>query len=330
MIRLHCRVFQSQKSGTSGFTLDGTAINGELQEELSLDKGFNKTLLDTTITELPFAVESLSSGTVYYLRYRYSSGDSQSGYSVGKMVETLELTEPQNVLVRNVIGDEIWLSWDEFHGATFEIEVALDQGFNDVVIGLKRLSVNMNSIVIDPLSTLTTYFIRIRSVNLAKSSDWLGLNPVTTTESLYFVLRSDDFVKRERIPSFFSCDDPPPQPNWKNPPEGTVSYAIMMDDIDVTNGFEDWILYNIPIITTDIPQGSTGGNKPSGSVEGLNSLGNRGYFGPCPPVGETHRYYFTLYALDKTFTLAGTVSGTTFLKEIESSILDRTLLNGEF
>jgi phosphatidylethanolamine-binding protein (PEBP) family uncharacterized protein len=33
-------------------------------------------------------------------------------------------------------------------------------------------------------------------------------------------------------------------------------------------------------------------------VDANTDMGKPGYFGPCPPVGRTHNYVFTLHALD--------------------------------
>jgi len=36
---------------------------------------------------------------------------------------------------------------------------------------------------------------------------------------------------------------------------------------------------------------------PEGAIGGLSDVGVKGYFGPCPPAGELHRYIITVYAL---------------------------------
>jgi Raf kinase inhibitor-like YbhB/YbcL family protein len=41
-----------------------------------------------------------------------------------------------------------------------------------------------------------------------------------------------------------------------------------------------------------------------GSHQGRNSFGKVGYNGPCPPAGQTHRYFFRVYALDTKLTLS--------------------------
>src|SRR6478609_7902572 len=36
---------------------------------------------------------------------------------------------------------------------------------------------------------------------------------------------------------------------------------------------------------------------PAGAIQGINDYKNRGFDGPCPPIGR-HRYFHKLYALD--------------------------------
>ena len=35
----------------------------------------------------------------------------------------------------------------------------------------------------------------------------------------------------------------------------------------------------------------------AGAIEGNTDLGKPGFFGPCPPVGRTHNYVYTVHAL---------------------------------
>ncbi len=315
---------------TSGFSLDWESKTGQLQVELALDEAFDQSVLDSVLSRLPVDIKDLSSGTTYYLRYRFISGGSKSKVSEVVAVQTLNLLQPQNVRYNNVTGDEIQLDWDEFRGATFDLQLALDNEFSSLISGFEQLSVQGNSILIEPLNPLTTYFIRIRSSNHGETSGWVELEGITTSDLLIFQLRSADFDRNGTIPSFFSCTGPPPELHWKNAPQGTVSFAITMEDLDFQNGFNHWIVFNIPASTTEIPQGSTGTNKPNGSIEGTNDLGATGYFGPCPPAGQTHRYYFTLHALDRDLTFNSTVRIDAFLAGIESSTLATTLLIGNY
>lgn len=109
-----------------------------------------------------------------------------------------------------------------------------------------------------------------------------------------FSLTTHSFSDGEPIPVQFTCDgaDAPPPLAPADTPDGTQSFALIMDDPDAPNGtFTHWLAY-------DIPPGP-GELRPSAGKTLKNSFGREGYGGPCPPKGHgSHRYYFTLYAVD--------------------------------
>jgi Raf kinase inhibitor-like YbhB/YbcL family protein len=118
-------------------------------------------------------------------------------------------------------------------------------------------------------------------------------------------LSSSSFADGERIPPKYTCDGAGLSPNIQlpSPPPGTKSFLLVMDDTDAW-GFVHWLLYNIPPGTYDIPDGASRRNELlSGASEGENSIGNTGYFGPCPPGSNPHHYVFRLYALDTALNL---------------------------
>ena len=92
-----------------------------------------------------------------------------------------------------------------------------------------------------------------------------------------------------------------PALEWKNPPAGTKSFALMVHDPDAPtggSGFWHWIVYNIPADATSLPEGATAVTLPKGSVEGNTDMGKPGYIGPCPPPNAPkHHYNFMLYPL---------------------------------
>jgi Raf kinase inhibitor-like YbhB/YbcL family protein len=110
-----------------------------------------------------------------------------------------------------------------------------------------------------------------------------------------FTLTSSAFQDGETIPRQFTCDgnDHPPPLAWSGAPEGTLSFALVMEDPDAPRGtFTHWLLYDIPSTTTQL-RGQGAGTAMR------NSFGRTAYGGPCPPPGHgAHRYVFTLYAID--------------------------------
>jgi len=125
--------------------------------------------------------------------------------------------------------------------------------------------------------------------------------PNTETTTMSLTLTSPAFNDNDLIPSKYTCDggNINPELRIENVPEGTASLVLVMDDPDIPDSvkesmgiekFDHWVLYNISPETETIAEGVTSGS------EGLNTRGDAGYTGPCPPDRE-HRYIFRLYAL---------------------------------
>jgi Raf kinase inhibitor-like YbhB/YbcL family protein len=68
---------------------------------------------------------------------------------------------------------------------------------------------------------------------------------------------------------------------------------------------------------------------PDGSRQGTNSGRGLGYAGPCPP-GESHRYFFKLYALDQTLDLASGITAAELSSAIQGHILGMAELMGTY
>ncbi len=146
-------------------------------------------------------------------------------------------------------------------------------------------------------------------------------------------ISSPAFTNGGAIPSKFSCDDSDISPalTWSEPPAGTQSFALIMDDPDAPMGtWVHWILYNIPASTRNLIEGTPTGHQLSdGSLQGKTSAGSTGYHGPCPPSG-THRYFFKLYALDTTLSLSSKADKKELLTAMEGHILGNAELMGTF
>jgi len=91
---------------------------------------------------------------------------------------------------------------------------------------------------------------------------------------------------------------------WRDAPEGTGSFALMVHDPDAPTGgagFWHWIVLDIPATAEGLAQGAGaagGDGMPKGVRVIANDYGIEGWGGPCPPEGDAaHRYNFTLYAL---------------------------------
>ena len=116
-----------------------------------------------------------------------------------------------------------------------------------------------------------------------------------------FMLKSDAFTDGTVLPAQFTCDgeDQSPPLSWSEPPNGTKSFALIVDDPDAPSGtFRHWAAFNIPAATRGLPVGA--GNETAGDIaQAENDFGRPGYGGACPPSGHgTHHYRFKLFALD--------------------------------
>lgn len=149
-------------------------------------------------------------------------------------------------------------------------------------------------------------------------------------------LRSGAFQPGGWIPERHSCEgkDLSPPLSWSGPPEGTRSFALIMDDPDAPPGvWVHWVLYDIPGNVTGLKEGlARRKTLPDGARQGVSwgveEFDRLGYYGPCPPPGSPHRYSFRLYALDKAPGLAPKATKARLLEAMEGHILGQAELTG--
>jgi Raf kinase inhibitor-like YbhB/YbcL family protein len=118
-------------------------------------------------------------------------------------------------------------------------------------------------------------------------------------------LKSSAFSNKGKIPAQYTCEgaDLSPPLAWSDPPAGTKSYVLIVDDPDAPDPkapqmtWVHWLLYNLPGAASRLAESAAIGGLPAGTLEGTNDWKRTGYGGPCPPIGE-HRYFHKLYALD--------------------------------
>lgn len=138
-------------------------------------------------------------------------------------------------------------------------------------------------------------------------------------------LFSNAFRNEDFIPAKYSCkgEDINPQLEWKEVPAGTESFALSCKDPDAPIGtFVHWLVYDIDKTTRVIPEDAVPGRQVK------NNFGKENYGGPCPPSG-THRYYFTLHALN-TQSLGEIKTMDEFDKKVEEHTIGRAVLMGKF
>jgi hypothetical protein len=111
-----------------------------------------------------------------------------------------------------------------------------------------------------------------------------------------FELSSPAFEEGAAIPEEFTCNgaDASPPLQWAAVPEGTAELLLTLQDPDAPSGvFTHWTVFAVDPSAGGLPSAEV----PSGALQGTNDFGDVGYGGPCPPEGESHRYFFTLAAL---------------------------------
>lgn len=135
---------------------------------------------------------------------------------------------------------------------------------------------------------------------------WLrheNLADVAESGKASLVVTSADFADGGRIPEKFACDaGVSPALAWSQPPTGTSSIAIIMEDPDAPFGFIHWVVYGLSSDTRALPEGASSQTLPGNARVGGNGYGGNGYVGPCPPFGS-HHYVFRVYAVDSNIEL---------------------------
>jgi Raf kinase inhibitor-like YbhB/YbcL family protein len=152
--------------------------------------------------------------------------------------------------------------------------------------------------------------------------------PVTLT------LTSDVFTEGDSIPVEYTCegDNVSPPLRWAGFPSRARSFALICDDLDALAGvWVHWVMFDIPAGVTELDEMQPDLRElPNGAKNGRNSFKNLGYGGPCPPPGKAHRYFFKLYALDKSLNLQPGVTKDELLSAMQDHVLAEGQLMGTY
>ncbi len=148
---------------------------------------------------------------------------------------------------------------------------------------------------------------------------------------------TNTFSAGDPIPEKYTCrgEDVSPPFTIQNPPDGTESLALLVDDPDAPNKtFTHWTIFNLSPDTTVLPEGLDVGEHFGGGedvpVEGVNDFGGIGYGGPCPPPGTLHHYHFRFYALDARLDLEAGATRKQITEAMDGHVLDETDYIGTF
>ncbi len=163
------------------------------------------------------------------------------------------------------------------------------------------------------------------------SRDERDATPVVPSADAAIVLSSTAFEHESAIPRRHTCDgdDVSPPLAWTGVPDTARSLALIVDDPDAPKGtWVHWVLYNLTADTNELGEGAS--TDQVAAVDGKNDFGRVGYGGLCPPSGSEHRYFFNLYALDSSLSLAPAASKAALVSAMEGHILAQGTLTGKY
>ncbi len=160
---------------------------------------------------------------------------------------------------------------------------------------------------------------------------------------------STKFNRIRRIPRKYSCteEDISPPISWSEPPEGTVSLALVVDSNQHPGAlWAHWVLWGIPLDSRELPESvANAPDAPSigpNARQGTNSEVVVGWSGPCPPPIDlasdargtakdrvVSEYFFKLYALDTDVDLGPDATKEDLLRAIDGHILAGGEVMGE-
>ena len=150
-----------------------------------------------------------------------------------------------------------------------------------------------------------------------------------------FQLTSTAFEPDGAIPVKYACigANISPALAWTDPPAGTQSFALVVDDPDAasTTPAVHWLIYAIPSLHRALAENTLKkATLPDGTRQGKNSAGKVGYGGPCPDPGKLHHYFFKLYALDYVPDLKAKAKIVDVEAAIKGHVLAKTELIGRY
>ena len=153
-----------------------------------------------------------------------------------------------------------------------------------------------------------------------------------------FSLSSSAFAAGAAIPARHTCDgeDVSPPLAWSDPPAGTKSFALVVDDPDAPDPkaprvrWVHWVVYDLPAGARALPESvRSAAELPDDARMGSNDWGKAAWGGPCPPLGR-HRYFFTLYALDVALGERGPLTKAALVAAMQGHVLGQAELVGTY
>jgi Raf kinase inhibitor-like YbhB/YbcL family protein len=133
------------------------------------------------------------------------------------------------------------------------------------------------------------------------------------------------WVDGAEIPERYTCagDGVSPALTWSNVPVGTIELALSVVDLDADR-FVNWLVYGIAPFETGLIEAQI----PAGAFLWPTSMGTGEWLEPCPPAGRTHRYQFTVYALNQQLEAADDAAATEVLSILDATTIAQSSITG--
>lgn len=171
----------------------------------------------------------------------------------------------------------------------------------------------------------------------------MSLTCCAATTKATMKLVSPAFSHNEVIPVQYTCDGANISPAlaWADSPQGTESFALIVDDPDApVKIWVHWIVFNIPATVDHIVENEGAEGQEVAFMQGTTDFKTQKWSGPCPPrpslkasegtASGTHHYHFTLYALDTMLDLPAGATKEQLLSAMHGHILEQTTLIGTY
>lgn len=155
---------------------------------------------------------------------------------------------------------------------------------------------------------------------------------------LSFNVTTTSFKETGFLQNEYTCEgsDSSPHIAWDSVPSNTQSIVVVAEDLDLAGDIAShWIVWGLSPDTRELPAGASGSETlPKGAVEGVNTYGQFGYKGPCPPPKirarssyckssgfQTNPYRWSVYAVNKDLSLEAVATRDMLLQAIDGDVI---------
>ena len=127
------------------------------------------------------------------------------------------------------------------------------------------------------------------------------------------------WVSGTAIDARYSCDGEAFSPplSWNSVPVDTKAFGIVLADRDQPE-YIHWVMTNIDPTVTTIAENT----NPVSAFVAENSEKKKGYAAPCPPIGSTHSYSITVFALRSPIDTQKYSSAPSIIKQMDAVVLE--------